>query len=112
MNMLEFLKEVEGFAEKLSPAAGEFLQELIEKNKNNPTITETGIKILKTMQENEQPYLNVFTSKQIGELLFMPARSVSGAMRKLISEQYVEKKSINPVAYGLLDKGRNLQLDK
>lgn len=112
MNMIEFLKEVEGFADKLSQPAAEFLVELIEKNKNNPTITENGIKILKVMQENEQPYLNTFTSKQIGELLFMPARSVSGAMRKLVSEQYTEKKSLNPVTYGLTNKGKALQFDK
>lgn len=111
MNMMEFLQEIEGIRSNLSDAASAFLDELIEKNKNNPTVTENGRKIIQTMRDNEKAYLGVFTSKQIGEILFMPARSVSGAMRKLIAEQYVEKKSVNPIAYALTDKGKTLQLD-
>jgi predicted transcriptional regulator len=111
MNMIEFLQELNEKRNCLSDAAAAFLDELIEKNKNNPTITDNGKKIIKTMQDNSTAYMGVFTSKQIGEILFMPARSVSGAMRKLLSEQYVEKKSVNPVAYSLTDKGKALQFD-
>lgn len=114
MNMTEFLKEIERFKDQLSPSAIAFLADLIEKEnkKSNQSFTENGIRILKIMQENEKSYLNIFTSKQIGELLFMSARSVSGAMRKLLAEQVVEKKGLNPVVYGLTDKGKLLQFDK
>ena len=34
--------------------------------------------ILISMSNNKETYLGVFSSKQLGELLFMSARSVSG----------------------------------
>jgi DNA-binding HxlR family transcriptional regulator len=46
----------------------------------------------------------------------MSARSVSGSMRKLVTEQYVEKVGQNPVTYKLTDLGetlaKELQVDK
>ena len=68
------------------------------------------------MYVNKETYLNVFSSKQLGELLFMSARSVSGSMRKLVTEQYVEKSGTNPVTYKLTENGKvlakELQVDK
>ena len=60
------------------------------------------------MMEKNEAYLNVFTSKQLGELLFMTARSVSGAMRKLVTEQYVVKSGTNPVTYNLTPEGKTV----
>ena len=46
----------------------------------------------------------------------MSARSVSGSMRKLVTEQYVEKAGTNPVTYKLTENGealaKELQVDK
>ena len=52
-----------------------------KKSPNNSEMTENGSKILKYMQSNEDKYNNLFTSKEIGEGLFMSSRSVSGSMR-------------------------------
>lgn len=116
MNMIEFLTEVETIKDKLSPQAQEFLQELKEKNSSESLLTKTGKKILITMRDNAETYLNTFSSKQIGELLFMPARSVSGSMRKLVTEEYVKKGGNNPVTYSLTETGKEvakeLQIDK
>jgi hypothetical protein len=55
------------------------------------------------MKENKATYNNIFNAKTIGEGLFMPPRSVSGAMRKLISDGYAFKTPGNPVTYSLKD---------
>lgn len=116
MTMQEFLKEIDSHKEVLSEAAIEFLNELMEKNSTENILTETGRKILISMLNNKETYLGVFSSKQLGELLFMSARSVSGSMRKLVTEQYVEKAGVNPVTYKLTENGetlaKELQVDK
>lgn len=105
MNIKEFLTEIENIKNQLSPEAQIFLQELIQQNKNKTTITEIGKKILITMSNNKNSYSNIFSAKQLGELLFMSARSVSGSMRKMITEQYVCKNGCNPVTYSITEKG-------
>ena len=116
MNMIDFLKEIENFKNNLSPQAQDFFKELKEKNSGESLLTEAGRKILMTMNSNAETYLNTFSSKQLGELLFMPARSVSGVMRKLVSEQYVKKGGNNPVTYSLTETGKamvkELEIDK
>ena len=116
MIMQEFLKEIDSHRDILSESAIDFLDELLEKNSTENILTETGRKILISMYVNKETYLNVFSSKQLGELLFMSARSVSGSMRKLVTEQYIEKSSTNPVTYKLTENGevlaKELQVDK
>lgn len=116
MTMQDFLKEIDSHRNMLSEPAIEFLDELLEKNSTENILTDTGKKILISMYVNQEKYLNVFSSKQLGELLFMSARSVSGSMRKLVTEQYVEKAGINPVTYKLTENGatlaKELQVDK
>ena len=116
MTMQEFLKEIDNHRDILSSEAISFLDELMEKNSTENILTEVGRKILISMSNNKETYLGVFSSKQLGELLFMSARSVSGSMRKLVTEQYVEKVGQNPVTYKLTDLGetlaKELQVDK
>lgn len=94
----------------------EQFEELINsanKGKNGGSaFTENGVKILKSMKENADKYMNIFKSKELGELLFMSPRSVSGSMKKLIADGYVEKVGVSPVAYSLTDLGKNLEFDK
>ena len=75
-------------------------------------ITENGVKILKIMQDKVDQYNNIFTSKNIGEFLFMSPRSVSGSMKKLITDGYVIKLGLNPVSYGLTELGKNYKFDE
>lgn len=90
----------------------EFFQELKENKASTPKpeITENGAKILAYMQENYQKYNNVFKAKEIGEGLFVSSRSVSGSMKKLITEGFVEKIGSDPVAYSITDKGKDKDL--
>lgn len=82
-----------------------------KSSSNNGEMTENGSKILRYMQSNEDKYNNLFTSKEIGEGLFMSSRSVSGSMRKIIADGFSEKVGKDPVTYSLTDEGRNKQID-
>lgn len=97
----------------------EFKKETLEEIINNTNsiskgkdFTENGIKIIKIMQENDEKYLGIFSAKQLGELLFISPRSISGSMRKLINDNYIEKiKGSGGTTYLLTEKGKNLQFD-
>ena len=108
MTMKEFLKELEQYSKYFSPTTMDFFIDLKEKAQN--TFTENGRKILICMQQNQATYIT-FSSKQLGELLFMPPRSVSGAMKKLLNEGYCRKQATNPVTYELTTLGSEAQLD-
>ena len=88
------------------------LMEMLKGGNGSKTFTENGLRIFKCMRENEQKYINVFKAKEIGELLFMTPRSVSGSMKKLIADGFVEKVGANPVAYGLTELGKSYEFDK
>ncbi len=108
MTMKDFLEEINANRQVLSEDAIVFLDELLEKNSTENLLTEVGKKILIAMAEKSEAYMNVFSSKQLGELLFMSARSVSGSMRKLVTEQYVIKSGTNPVTYSLTPAGQDI----
>lgn len=109
MLMKDFLKELEEYYENFSLEAKDFYNQLKEKTEEN--LTEKGKKILLTMAENQVRYSNSFNAKQLGEFLFMSPRSVSGAMRKLISEGYVVKQKSSPITYSITEAGINI-IDK
>jgi hypothetical protein len=88
------------------------LIDMFKGGNGSKTFTENGLKIFECMKENEQKYINVFKAKEIGELLFMTPRSVSGSMKKLIADGFVEKVGANPVAYGLTELGKAYEFDK
>ena len=88
----------------LSEEANQYLtslQQVIEK----PKFTENGKKILVYMQDNYKDNNNIFNAKGIGEGLFLSSRGVSGALRKLVTDGYVEKMGTSPVCYSLTQQG-------
>ena len=82
----------------------EYLKSIVEKEK--PQFTENGAKVLRWMQENYAQYNNIMKAKEIGEGLFTTSRSVSGAMRKLITDGYATKIDGQPICYSLTDLGK------
>ena len=40
----------------------------------------------------------------------MPSKKISGSMRKLVTDGFVEKIGANPVVYALTDKGKNFNI--
>ena len=50
-------------------------------------------------------YNNLFKAKEIGEGLGISSRTASGAMRKLVTDGYIEKVGATPVVYSLTTLG-------
>jgi len=70
-----------------------------------PKFTENGKLVLKYMQNNKENYNNLFKAKEIGEGLGISSRTASGAMRKLVTDGYIEKIGEAPVVYSLTAAG-------
>jgi len=76
-----------------------------------PKFTENGKLVLKYMQENKDNYNNLFKAKDIGEGLGISSRTASGAMRKLVTDAFVEKIGESPTVYALTNAGINIDVD-
>lgn len=81
------------------------------QEKEKPPFTENGAKVLKWMQENHEAHNNILKAKEIADGLFIPSsRTVSGALRKLITDGYVDKISGSPVCYSLTASGMSVEV--
>lgn len=110
----EFINCVNEAIEKgiFTEAAIEFFNEIKDgKKKNSSPITDNGKKILNFMQAEEDSFGNAFKAKEIAAGIFSNSRSVSGAMKKLYEDGYVDKIIASPIIYSLTDKGRETLVD-
>ena len=80
-------------------------------DKDNPTFTKNGKLILDFIQKNHETYNNLFKAKDIGEGLGISSRTASGALRKLVTDGFVEKMGDSPTIYSLTEKGRLVSLE-
>lgn len=80
------------------------------KDEEKPTFTDNGRLIMKYLQELpvDAPMMK---AKEIAEGMFVSSRAVSGAMRKLVADGFVEKVGQDPVMYILTEKGRNISIE-
>lgn len=76
-----------------------------------PKFTENGKLVLQYMKDNKDNYNNLFKAKEIGEGLGISSRTASGAMRKLVTDGYIEKIGDTPVIYSLTDIGTEVDLN-
>ena len=118
-NKEKFIQEIEYHIEKgkteftafqLSDEAMAYFESLKTDKGRSKAITENGIKILQFMKENCDARNNIFKAAEIGEGLFMSGRSVSGSMRKLVSDGYVVKEGKDPVCYSITESGKSFEL--
>jgi|GEM_PF-2052035 len=98
--------------EELSSDALEYFEELKSSketvSKAVVGVTEKGKPILKYMQENCESFNNAFKSKNIADGLFISSRIISGSLRKLVTDGYIEKISdegVSPIVYAVTSKG-------
>lgn len=109
----EFIKEIETKfnLEDLSAEAQEYWTVFTtDKKKDKPKFTDNGKLILGYIQNDTD---NVsWRSSDIAEGLFISSRTVSGAIRKLVTDGYVEKVSTDPVVYALTELGRNVNINE
>lgn len=89
----------------LSEDALDFWNGLQASGSDKPQFTDNGKLVLQYMRDNKEQYNNLFKAKDIGEGLGISSRTASGAMRKLVTDGYVEKIGNAPVVYSLTDTG-------
>lgn len=74
-----------------------------------PALTDNGKLILKYLQDH--PEIHLAKARDIAEGLFISSRGVSGAMRKLANDGFVEKLGESPAIYSITEKGKNFVID-
>lgn len=79
-------------------------------NEDKPIFTDNGKLIMKYLQDlpADAPMMK---AREIAEGMFISSRAVSGAMRKLVSDGFVEKVGQDPVMYALTSTGRNIKIE-
>ena len=74
-----------------------------------PTFTDNGKLVMEYLQGLDgSPTLK---ARDIAEALFVSSRTVSGAMRKLVTDGFVEKIGQDPVMYSITEKGKNIDIN-
>jgi DNA-binding MarR family transcriptional regulator len=74
-----------------------------------PLFTDNGKLILQYLQN--QPKGTMLKARDIAEGMQVTSKMVSGAMRKLVTDGYVEKVGKDPVIYTITDKGFNVNFE-
>lgn len=74
---------------------------------DKPVLTESGAQILAYLQSCNAKNLK---AKDIADSLGVSSRKVSGSMRKLVTDNFVEKFGNSPVVYTLTEKGRTFNI--
>ena len=102
----------ENYPDIFSDAADFFNGLSMSNGEDKIKFTENGKLVLSYMQENIETYNNLFKAKSIGEGMEISSRTVSGAMRKLVNDGYVEKVGENPTVYSLTTAGKEVTFDE
>lgn len=79
-----------------------------DKHIDKPLFTETGLQILEYLKAQDARSLK---AKDIADEMEISSRKVSGSIRKLVTDGFVEKYGANPVVYTLTEKGKNFDIE-
>ena len=74
-----------------------------------PLFTDNGKSILQYLQSAPTA---MYKARDIAENMGVTSKGVSGAMRKLVTDGYVEKVGKDPVVYMITEKGKNVVFDE
>ena len=95
----------------LSEDALDFWNGLQMSGENDkPQFTDNGKLILQYIRDNKEQYNNLFKAKEIGEGLSISSRAASGALRKLVTDGFVEKVGTSPVVYAITKAGEEVEI--
>lgn len=72
-----------------------------------PLFTDTGLIILEYLQSQDDKKLK---ASEIAQGMNISSRTVSGSIRKLVSDNFVQKFGQNPVIYSLTEQGKNFDI--
>lgn len=110
----KFVEMVEGLFAEMEEIDQDVLDyfETVKQKKVTKRVemTDNGKAIIGYMQNTYEEADNKFLSKDIAEGLFTSSRSVSGAMRKLVADGYVDKNDDSPIVYSLTDLGKEYSI--
>ena len=73
-----------------------------------PLFTSNGAKILQYLQSAP---VAMYKARDIAESMNLTSKGVSGAMRKLVTDGYVEKVGKDPVVYMITEKGKQVEFE-
>ncbi len=107
---IEFVDEnlMSKYGEEIDQDVLDYWNALINKEeKEKPLFTDNGKLILKFMQTD----MEQGKAKDIAEAMFISSRTVSGSMRKLVADGYVEKIGEDPITYCITEKGKNIEIN-
>nr|DAK07841.1 MAG TPA: Transcriptional regulator, MarR/EmrR family, emrR, transcriptional regulator, DNA-binding [Caudoviricetes sp.] len=79
-----------------------------QQNMEKPMFTESGLAILEYLQSCDA---TSWKAKDIADGMVISSRKISGAIRKLVTDGFVDKYGQNPVIYSLTEKGKNFDID-
>ena len=98
--------------EKMNNDANDFWQALNVEDfeKIKPKFTDNGKMILGFLQTHQDK--TNWKAKDIAEELFISSRTVSGSLRKLVSDGYVEKLGESPILYSITNNGKEINLNE
>lgn len=106
----KFIKNIETLIEKypdeFSEEAISYFNALKDVSTEKETLTEKGKDILRAMRELDK----MVKAKDIADFMGVSSRGVSGSMRKLCSDGYVEKIGKDPIIYALTDLGKEIEI--
>lgn len=77
-------------------------------NSEKPMFTDNGKLILQFLKDHQETQL--YKARDIADGLAISSRSVSGAIRKLVTDGYVEKVGQDPVIYSITQKGIDIEI--
>ena len=96
---------------KMSEEAQEYWDALrFKEEKEKPMFTDNGKLIMEYLKSLPDD-VSAMKSKDIAEALVVSSRTVSGSMRKLVSDGFVEKIGDSPVLYKITEKGKNIEIN-
>ena len=107
----KLMSETNVFISDFSEEAALYWEALKGSNDKDekPLFTDNGKLILNFLKDNQDTPL--WKAKDIAENLLVSSRTVAGAMRKLVTDEYVEKVGKEPTIYSLTEKGKNIVID-
>lgn len=85
-----------------------YINALNDKKAEKPLLTDNGKLILSWLQKAPN---GIYTAKTIAEGLFVSSRNVSGSIRKLVTDGFVEKVGEAPALYNITEKGKNFKIE-
>ena len=109
---IEYVKlAIEACQQEMSEDARSYWDALCGASEDEkPLFTDNGKLIMKYLQGLPEG-TPMMKAKEIAEGMFISSRAVSGAMRKLVSDGFVDKVGQDPVMYALTDAGRNIKIE-